>query len=107
MILVADPYKLDAKANNSWPSFSQFTTKSLLPYHFLYSPPFLCGNHFFRLCCASLRVLKPIPTFCHAISNQWRRKRGLSLVCKPDPVEATSLILGNALKTVLSCSPIQ
>src|SRR5262249_41394392 len=101
MILVADPYKLDAKANNSWPSFSQFTTKSLFPYHFLNSPPFLCGNHFLRLRCASLRVLYPIPTFSQETSNHCRRKRGLSLVCKPDPVEATSLILGNALKAAL------
>ena len=64
------------------PSFSQLTTSSKFPYHFLYSPPLAYGNHRRRDFCASSRdLLNPISfieTSCHP-----RTKNALSPVAIP------------------------
>ena len=54
MVLVTVLYSLVANAFTSWPLYSQFIKKSLLPYHLRYSPPLLYGNHFFPLCSATI-----------------------------------------------------
>ncbi len=76
------------------PSFSQSTTYSLFPYHFLYAPPLLQENH--------LLLIWQFDTSCHR-----RRNKPLSLVVMPFRTSNRCPACSNSAKSSNSDLPAQ
>ena len=77
------------------PLFSQSTTSSLSPYHFLNLPPLLYGNHLRLLSNADSLLSQYSPTFIFETSLHDLKNRSLSPVVIPALASPITFIDGN------------